>query len=99
MGLLIFLGCGFGILAFVIMLILLINQTSDWEVVIAKQGVWYYNKNSVNNPPDNYCLFEILYSESLNKYRLKCTGYKPKQHDYYPKAIENTRVLNRDNKE
>lgn len=62
----------------------------DWKIVWSDFGKW-----KVKNITDwgNYtskesCTYEIYYSKTLNSYRLKCYGYKPKCHPKYKYAVE-----------
>lgn len=59
----------------------------NWEIVYVMASRWrisgkslYYHNELVS--------YTFLYSNRLNKYKLKCSGHKAKFHPTYTKAIE-----------
>lgn len=50
--------------------------SANWEI---ESGFGNYNKK---------CVYEIQYSASRSAYRIKCSGYKPKEHKFYPHVVD-----------
>lgn len=55
----------------------------DWYTVDSLDARW----TDILSGERDYCFFEIQYSPSRNKTRLKCKGFKPKKHAYYSVAL------------
>lgn len=64
----------------------------DWKVVDVMVDKWKPGQGSVFNDFTELVSYTFLYSKKLNKYRLKCSGHKPKFHPMYKEAIQ---VLNK----
>lgn len=63
----------------------------DWELRQALQGKWdvtVTRNDGTQYVKDERCLFEIYYSKHLNKYRVECSGYRPKEHSLYPDVVQ-----------
>lgn len=58
---------------------------NDWKVIEVLHGKWYMNGD---NLPAYYTVYEILFSPSKEKYKLKCSGYRHKEHPMYSLAIK-----------
>ena len=73
-------------------------KPNDWKVVWAESAVWTRTSRSEftnsNNSWDENCFYIIEYSESRNKYRLKTSGYKPKDHIFYGDVLKTLAQFN-----
>lgn len=58
----------------------------DWESIKTYRGKWGIDRG--NYIVDKFCLYDVQYSKSLNKYRVKYSGYEAKSHLLY-KHIQN----------
>lgn len=67
---------------------------NDWSVIEVKRGTWDIVGRSYNE----YSVYEILYSPSKNAYKLRLSGYKPKQNSVYVEAVERLNELKDGNK-
>lgn len=64
----------------------------NWKTVKVSQGTW--NPVRPNNiDTQKVSIYEFQYSDRLNKYRLKISGFKPKEHYGYIQAVSELRVL------
>jgi hypothetical protein len=54
---------------------------NDWVLIRSVQGEWTINQGKSSY--DEYCVFEIVYSKSRDKFDLKLEGYRPKNHTAY----------------
>lgn len=57
-----------------------------WEVVQAEVGHW--NVRSDFGPSTEKCTYEIMYSKEFDKYKLVCSGFRPKRHNFYPYMVQ-----------
>jgi len=58
--------------------------------------VWVTTENWIDKDTDiifDYCYFEIFYSKSRGKFKLKLQGYKPKYAKGYTKAVDKLNEL------
>jgi ribonuclease BN (tRNA processing enzyme) len=62
---------------------------NDWSVIEVKRGTWDITGRDYNE----YSVYEILYSSSKNEYKLKLSGYKPKENSTYIEAVERLNEL------
>ena len=67
---------------------------NDWRGVASAIGVWPW----YNGTTDNTCYYDIQYSSSRNKYRLKCGGVAPKEHSCYKSMLKDLKELNKNPK-
>ena len=58
------------------------GKPNDWVLIKSVQGEWTINRQDKSSY-DEYCVFEIVYSESRDKFDLKLEGYRPKNHTAY----------------
>jgi hypothetical protein len=67
-------------------------RQGDWEITNVDPILPYYKTKSTDR-----CWYEIWFSPSRQKCKLKMGGYKPKQHSAYPEAVQtmNEWMLNR----
>ena len=64
---------------------------NDWKVVWILRGCWVHPITTFYYA---YVLYEIKWSSTRNKYKLKMSGFKPKEHPHYLKAISKLDELN-----
>jgi hypothetical protein len=67
----------------------------EYKIIKVLRGEWNINVTSdiFNDYKEKrYCLYEILYSQRLNKYKLKLMGYDASNHPMYPIAIRYMRA-------
>lgn len=60
----------------------------DWEVVDVMVGRWEQGQGNLFIDGYELVSYTSLYSKRLNKYKLKCSGHKPKFHPKYNEAIK-----------
>lgn len=68
-------------------------KKNDWYPVWVKQAEWtvtryHYNLASWEYQVTENAIYEIEYSHSRNKYKLKLSGYCPKEHTEYADAVK-----------
>lgn len=63
---------------------------NDWYIVWANNAPWEIDKGI--DTISKTSVYEIFYSPYRNKYKFKCSGYKPKQHNCYNDVIK---ILNK----
>ena len=61
---------------------------NDWHLMHAARGVWNI-KNTSGHEYDKECWYEVWYSKSRNRCRIKVGGYQPKCHSMYSAVVEN----------
>lgn len=61
-------------------------KPNDWKPVYYTGGNWVDDGTVWE-----VCSYEILYSKSINEYKIKCYGYLPKFHTQYKMVVQ---VLN-----
>lgn len=69
---------------------------SDWGLVEVMQGEWtveYTNGYGEKNKCTETSVYEIYYSPSKNEYKVNVSGYKPKEHYGYIKAVKRANEL------
>lgn len=69
-------------------------KPNDWYPVWYEEGEWEYEdvyKEMFECPL--LSKYEILFSLKRNKYKLKISGYNPKHHSKYRKAIKKLNEL------
>lgn len=75
----------------------------DWQLVWEndKPVTHEFREPSAGDLESNlhleYSYYKIYYSPSRRRYKLKATGYAPKSHWYYQRAIEKLRQFNSEN--
>lgn len=69
----------FGLFAIIIWEII----NSDWYPVWFDSAEWTCDDETIH-----FCHYTIFYSKSRNDYKLKCSGYRSKEHTYYSYAIK-----------
>lgn len=62
---------------------------NDWHVIEVQRGTW----NIAGRDYKEYSVYEILYSKSKNKYKLKLSGYYPKLNHMYIEAVQRLNEL------
>jgi len=68
----------------------------DWYPVWSAHGEWIVTARYFDRPNDNFekkAMYEIFYSPSRQRYKLICSGYKPKEHDDYVEAVNKLNEL------
>ena len=58
---------------------------NDWKVIKVLQGQWHLDGADI---PSYYTVYEIHYSSARNKYKLKGSGFRYKEHPMYTLAIK-----------
>ena len=67
---------------------------NDWTVIEVFQGKWtvsYSDSGAYLGEESETSVYEILYSKSLNELKLRLSGYRPREHKAYLRAV---RLLN-----
>lgn len=62
--------------------------TNDWKIIETMVSRWQMGQGSLYKDFGEVVSYTILYSKSRNKYKLKCSGHKPKFHPLYSQAIK-----------
>lgn len=52
------------------------QATGEWNIKVTTDLFGNYKETK-------FCRFEIMFSKKLKKYKLKISGYKPKEHKLY----------------
>lgn len=62
-------------------------RKNDWYTVWSKSSYWIDDSYGKYYPRHIPVSFEILFSESRNKYKLKSYGHRSKLHPVYSEAV------------
>lgn len=60
----------------------------DWSVVAVRRGTWEITYDDDISTVTEFSYYELLHSKRMNRYKVRCGGYKPKKHRNYRFAIE-----------
>jgi hypothetical protein len=69
-----------------------IKSKGKFEVVYTERGIWDIKVTSSVTVTE-FCVFEILYNETTEKYKLECSGHNPKNHPMYYEVFRMYRML------
>lgn len=62
---------------------------NDWYPVWSDVGTWEFTSLRFSGViSKERCIFEIFYSPSRKEYKLKTSGYAPKQNSLYKTSVE-----------
>ena len=59
----------------------------DWILVKVFQGSWI-DSNLSTAIPFSRCYYEVYYSPSKVKTKLRCGGFRPKEHNMYKAVVD-----------
>lgn len=65
----------------------------DWTLKEVQVASWTI-RDSLFGEYTKFCTFKIFYSKRKNKYKLKCSGHKPKYHQTYVMMLRTVIKLN-----
>lgn len=74
------------------------NITSRYETFEVHQGEWKVDQlyeGIYSHTFTRFCMFTLLYNSVKDNYKLKVSGFKPKNHGMYPLIVEKINNLNR----
>jgi hypothetical protein len=80
-------------------------KPNDWKLVWNDYAVWNICDSQGDSIYERKCSYEIYYSQFRGEFKLKASGHRAKEHNYYftvvlPKFIEcNKIILAHQNKE